>query len=120
MAGTEFAAVRGMGNTALHPLIHVLWSTVVPIAIVCAVGGALVGIVLKWIERGAISAERSLRFGRAAKQAVVEDFFAVPDSPRCPWCEGEMTKRTVRKGPQAGSQFWGCSSHPRCRGTRSI
>ena len=37
----------------------------------------------------------------------------------CPKCENEMVLRTARKGVDAGSQFWGCSSYPRCRFTMS-
>jgi restriction system protein len=32
----------------------------------------------------------------------------------CPKCESEMVLRTTRKGPNAGGQFWGCSTYPRC------
>jgi HJR/Mrr/RecB family endonuclease len=32
----------------------------------------------------------------------------------CPKCEHEMILRTARKGSNAGSQFWGCSTYPRC------
>lgn len=31
-----------------------------------------------------------------------------------------MVRRTARRGPSAGSGFWGCSRYPSCRGTRSI
>jgi restriction system protein len=36
----------------------------------------------------------------------------------CPFCGSEMIMRTARKGRNAGSQFWGCSQFPSCRGTR--
>lgn len=39
-------------------------------------------------------------------------------SPLCPRCAAKMILRTARTGPSAGSQFWGCPSYPRCRGTR--
>ena len=35
----------------------------------------------------------------------------------CPKCEQEMVLRTVKKGANPGSQFWGCSAYPRCRYT---
>jgi restriction system protein len=38
--------------------------------------------------------------------------------PACPKCGSEMVLRTARKGSHAGSQFYGCSSYPACRGTR--
>jgi restriction system protein len=38
--------------------------------------------------------------------------------PLCPVCEAAMVRRTAKKGANAGSQFWGCSEYPACRGTR--
>ena len=36
----------------------------------------------------------------------------------CPKCGSRMVKRTARRGYNAGSQFWGCSRYPSCKGTR--
>lgn len=36
--------------------------------------------------------------------------------PTCPQCGSPMVKRTARKGGNAGSEFWGCSKFPACRG----
>lgn len=55
----------------------------------------------------------------------------IPDSSRehhshrepavtCPSCGSEMRLRTARRGPSAGSRFWGCSRFPKCRGTRQV
>ena len=41
-------------------------------------------------------------------------------STSCPVCRGPMRLRTARKGKHAGSQFWGCSAFPQCRGTRPL
>jgi restriction system protein len=38
----------------------------------------------------------------------------------CPLCGKLMVLRTARKGPQRGSQFWGCSGYLECRGTRGL
>jgi restriction system protein len=38
----------------------------------------------------------------------------------CPRCESEMVLRSAGKGNNAGSQFWGCSSYPKCRYTMPI
>lgn len=43
---------------------------------------------------------------------------APPAPPVCPKCGEPMLKRIARSGANAGSQFWGCSAYPRCRGTR--
>ena len=40
--------------------------------------------------------------------------------PTCPTCGGAMVVRTARTGGSAGSQFWGCSGYPQCRGTRPL
>lgn len=38
--------------------------------------------------------------------------------PPCPNCGGQMALRTAKEGRNAGSQFWGCTSYPTCRGTQ--
>ncbi len=40
-----------------------------------------------------------------------------PAPPACPKCGGLMALRTARKGPHAGSQFWGCTRYPDCKAT---
>lgn len=40
-------------------------------------------------------------------------------SPECPRCGAFMQLRTARQGANAGSNFWGCSTYPKCRGTRA-
>jgi len=42
------------------------------------------------------------------------------NQPECPVCKSAMIKRTAKKGPNPGSQFWGCSRFPGCRGTRKV
>ena len=39
---------------------------------------------------------------------------------RCPQCGSTMVKRVARKGGNAGSEFWGCSTFPSCRGVRQL
>lgn len=39
-------------------------------------------------------------------------------TPNCPKCGALMVFREAKKGPNAGSRFWGCSRFPQCRGTR--
>jgi restriction system protein len=38
----------------------------------------------------------------------------------CPKCGSSMILRTAQKGANAGSQFWGCSKFPKCRGTLKV
>ena len=42
---------------------------------------------------------------------------APPSAPTCATCGKPMVLRTARKGPKAGSQFWGCSGYPECKAT---
>ncbi|MBI3610480.1 MAG: topoisomerase DNA-binding C4 zinc finger domain-containing protein [Nitrospirae bacterium] len=38
-------------------------------------------------------------------------------TPACSVCGKAMVLRAARKGPRAGSQFWGCSGYPECTAT---
>ncbi len=40
--------------------------------------------------------------------------------PACPNCNEPMIKRVSKKGDNAGREFWGCQSFPKCRGVVSI
>lgn len=40
--------------------------------------------------------------------------------PRCPQCGGAMALRTAKSGKNAGSQFWGCTAYPECKGTAKV
>jgi restriction system protein len=42
------------------------------------------------------------------------------ETPLCPVCGRAMVGRTAKRGANSGSQFWGCSQYPRCKGTRVI
>lgn len=41
-------------------------------------------------------------------------------TPPCPVCSKTMVRRSAKRGANAGSQFWGCSGYPACKGTRPI
>lgn len=41
-------------------------------------------------------------------------------APTCPNCGRPMALRTARKGAHAGSQFWGCTGYPECKGTQRV
>lgn len=41
-------------------------------------------------------------------------------APGCPQCNAPMVRRTSHKGTNAGNEFWGCSTYPKCRGVRNI
>jgi len=52
----------------------------------------------------------------AAKQAPASS----PATKSCPKCGSAMLLRTSKKGPQAGNQFWGCSTFPKCRAIADV
>jgi restriction system protein len=41
-------------------------------------------------------------------------------TPNCPSCNTPMVLREARRGPNVGEKFWGCTSFPKCRGTRPL
>ncbi len=43
-----------------------------------------------------------------------------PQPPSCPRCGSPMVLRTARRGPNAGSQFYGCQRYPACRGIVNV
>lgn len=40
--------------------------------------------------------------------------------PKCPLCGALMALRTAKSGKNAGSQFWGCTGYPACKGTQPV
>lgn len=79
------------------------------------IDGPALGILLQQ-ARMARSARPATR-GRPTP-APVASAAAHAGVPACPTCQSPMVWRTARKGASAGSQFWGCSRYPACRGTR--
>lgn len=39
------------------------------------------------------------------------------NAPGCPKCGKPMLRRTVQRGKNLGSEFWGCPDYPHCTGT---
>jgi len=54
------------------------------------------------------------KFGAITELATVD---ATDAPPACPRCGRPMVRRQARRGTNAGGEFWGCGSFPRCRGT---
>jgi len=48
------------------------------------------------------------------------DKHAPTQAPACPLCGKPLALRTARQGARAGSQFWGCTQYPSCKGTRPL
>ena len=63
--------------------------------------------------------QEMIRIGRVhAPTPAPVQVATIEVSPSCPLCQSSMVTRTAKKGANAGSQFWGCSKYPDCRGTR--
>ena len=71
----------------------------------------------QFIEDGGYSEQ--LAALRVARRQTQPDQPDRPDAraPKCPLCGKPLVLRTARKGPRVGSQFWGCSDYPGCKGT---
>lgn len=63
-------------------------------------------------ERGGKTNRQHVRNVKANQGGKVQ-------SDNCPRCGSKLTLRTAKKGPNAGSQFWGCTEFPNCRFTRN-
>ena len=40
----------------------------------------------------------------------------ISERPNCPKCGNRMIKRSAKRGPNTGKDFWGCSTYPKCKG----
>lgn len=76
--------------------------------------GAEVQKVIEAIESGRLAA--TFRNHRNHVAHVKEIVAKKESEPRCPKCQGEMVRRTVKRGENAGKEFMGCKAFPRCRG----
>jgi len=83
----------------------------------------IAGLEKQFIEEGGYS-ERlyAARLRERQKQVDPTDPSVQTDrsDEPCPACGKPMVLRTARKGPNAGSQFLGCSGYPECRATLPV
>jgi restriction system protein len=42
------------------------------------------------------------------------------NAPACPDCARPMKKRRATNGRNAGTEFWGCTGYPECKGVRQV
>lgn len=85
------------------------------------------GLERKFVEGGGYS-ERlaAARLEERRRQAVaqrtgpLEPNNRAEKQPNCAICGKAMVLRTARRGPMAGSQFWGCSGFPECTATLPV
>jgi rRNA maturation endonuclease Nob1 len=55
-----------------------------------------------------------------SEPSATDNVEPTPSVPLCPKCGAPMVKRRATKGQNAGSEFWGCSRFPHCRGIIKI
>jgi four helix bundle suffix protein len=67
-----------------------------------------------------LQARRKRESDRTDRSDQTDRTESKPQAPDCPMCGGAMVLRTARKGPKAGSQFWGCTGYPTCKGTLAL
>jgi len=67
--------------------------------------------------RSSRAADALTQAADAATSIAANQVVSIPD---CPECGKPMTRRTARRGSNAGHGFWGCTGYPKCRGTRAI
>ena len=114
-------ALFAASNAVADEFIRQLYTTVLPIVLLFGIAGLLLAVATKSAEKRLIQAIRARRAARenAAKKTVTS-LGATEDPPHCPSCNAAMVKRKARRGANAGSEFWGCSRYPGCRGTRDL
>jgi hypothetical protein len=62
-------------------------------------------------RRSAGGTRRSAARSSESKKPIASD----PNAPACPKCGSPMIKRSGPRG-----EFWGCSTYPKCKGTRNL
>ncbi len=125
---SEAKTVRRLGQNpeaAPEPYARFLQHTnaaVVANTLICLIHQAnylldrqIAGLERVFVEEGGYSERLA-----AARIAFRKEGTPVQKGPSCPSCGQIMAIRTARQGPRAGSQFWGCTTYPSCKGTRPV
>lgn len=70
---------------------------------------------------GLIRQVRTARIAENGSLGTVNTSVPKPDiNPACPACGANMKMRSAKRGANAGNLFWGCTTYPACKGTRSV
>ena len=111
-----------MATAQIDQFTQALFGNAESVIIVCAILTVVVGIPLYCLrlkaERGLIRVIRSSRNKRQTEKSAVNTNSS-ETVPHCSVCNALMVKRLARRGSRSGSTFWGCSTYPKCRGTRA-
>jgi len=110
-----------MPTAALDSFMSALLWKAGPVIIIAGIAGLISRELLQWLERTATHTFRSRRGARRHSAEILSSLnHQTENIPDCPACDVPMVKRSVRRGPRAGQQFWGCSNYPMCRNTRPL
>ncbi len=104
--------IADLGPVYVHTLIHILayfFQAIIP-------AGLLIGAIASFIKQK----KRGSQFAGTAVAPKLATSVGGLGSPVCPRCGMAMVERTAKRGNAAGQKFWGCSSYPKCSGTRRI
>jgi Topoisomerase DNA binding C4 zinc finger len=112
-------ALLGRMADPLAEFQHKLFVTSLAFVIPAAIVAGLIQVFKRDVERWLVAKLRALFHGKPKPAAARQDEVILDAPPCCPECRLPMVKRKARKGDNRGSQFWGCSTFPRCRGTRA-
>lgn len=104
VADLGFVAIR----SGIHSFAYLLQFVVPP--------GFLIGAAVSWIKRK----NGVGRFSGAEAAPKIATSVAGIEVPFCPRCGAAMVERKAKRGNSVGQKFWGCSSYPKCSGTRQI
>ena len=117
MDGKGLALIRHMADP-LAGFQHKLFVTALAYLVPATIVAGLIQIFRRDAENWLVAKLRALFHGKPKPPAAQQDEMILDAPPCCPDCRRPMVKRKARKGDNRGSQFWGCSTFPRCRGTR--
>lgn len=123
---------RQVGVTVVRELLGVVASEVAQSGIVVA-SGRFTDAAIEFAEANPIrlidgrGLAKMIREAQTTSSPQAQRLAAAPLAPTqkpavpaCPECGSPMRQRTASKGSNAGRDFWGCSTFPRCRGTRQL
>jgi hypothetical protein len=105
-------AMADMGAVYIHTLTHTFayfLQFIIP-------AGLLVGAIISLIKRK----QEVVRFSDATAAPKIATSAAGFESPVCPRCGAAMVERKAMRGNSAGQKFCGCTTYPKCSGTRQI
>ncbi len=88
-------------NGPMELMIVDVLSTLAPLFVLALLAAAVVSAARGAARRGRLRKEQGARVAQGVGV--------------CPKCGSELVLRSAKRGANAGGQFWGCASFPKCR-----